>query len=100
MNDEGLVLVFTPSLVATLLNRERAKGAPLTEEEVISIRDNARCMAVTVKMAMALDEKRGYDDIVPEDCWNEWQQARKNFDPEKPNKFQEDTDASTPDPRK
>jgi hypothetical protein len=30
-----LIIYPMPSLVATLLNRERAKGSPLTEQEVI-----------------------------------------------------------------
>src|SRR5947209_15009433 len=39
---EGTALVYIASLVAILLNKEEKKGAPLTREEVLYFRDNAR----------------------------------------------------------
>jgi hypothetical protein len=33
--NEDLIIYPVPSLIAILLNRERAKGSPLTKEEVI-----------------------------------------------------------------
>jgi hypothetical protein len=36
-DSEKLVIYAMPSLIATLLNREQAKGSPLTEAEVIEI---------------------------------------------------------------
>jgi len=75
-NKDNLIIYPVPSLVATLLNREQAKGAPLTEEEVIAIRDSAPSIAMTREEAAYLDEKRGYLDIDPENCWPEWQRAR------------------------
>jgi hypothetical protein len=75
----GLIIYPVPSLVAILLNRERAKGSPLTEEEVIQIRDNCEAIAVPPDVARKMDESRGYCDIDPENCWEEWQQARKDL---------------------
>ena len=75
MSDD-LIIYPIPSLVATLLNRENSKGAPLTEGEVISIRDSAPSVALTRDDAAKIDERRGYLDIDPENCWAEWQRAR------------------------
>jgi len=73
---DPLCLVFIPALVAVLLNVEQKKGAPLTEAEVIAIRDNAACMAMPASAAAAVEAKRGYQDIVAESVWTEWQRAR------------------------
>ena len=77
---ERLVLVFIPSLVATLRNREMKKGAPLTEEEVLSIRDNGTCIAMRQAMVGDFVDSRGYDDVDPEDVWNAWQTVRAQLD--------------------
>ncbi|MBK5568279.1 hypothetical protein AB4Z34_27845 [Ensifer sp. 2YAB10] len=74
--DEDLIIYPVPSLVAVLLNRESGKGSPLTEEEVIQIRDNCEAIAVPVDIACRMDEQRGYRDIDPERCWQEWQRVR------------------------
>jgi hypothetical protein len=80
MNDpEQLVIYPMPSLVATLINREKAKGSPLTEAEVIQIRDGCPSVATPVDVARAIDEERGYKDINPEICWEEWQETRKRL---------------------
>ena len=80
MSDSGELIIYpVPSLVSTLLNRERAKGRPLTEAEVLQIRDACPAMAVPPDVARAMDEERGYKDIDPEDCWEQWQMARKDF---------------------
>ena len=71
-----LIIYPIPSLVATLLNRETAKGSPLTEEEVIQIRDSCPAIALTQEDARRVDESRGYLDIDPEHCWEEWQRVR------------------------
>jgi hypothetical protein len=78
--DEDLIIYPVPSLVATLLNRERAKGTPLTEAEVIEIRDNCPSIAMTRDAARKVDESRGYLDIDPENCWEEWQRAREELE--------------------
>lgn len=73
---EDVVPVFVPALVALLLSAEEEKGEPLTEEEVIAIRDEAACVMMPAAEAAALEESRGYPDIAPEDCWEQWQQVR------------------------
>ena len=78
-DSEDLVLVFMPSLVATLLAAERDKGSPLTEDEVIDIRDNAEVVASPADVAMHVEEERGYRDIDPEDCWLQWQDVRSDL---------------------
>ena len=42
-SEEELIPVPVPALVAVLLNKESEKGSPLTEQEVLEIRDNAAC---------------------------------------------------------
>lgn len=73
---DRLIITHIPSLVATLLNKERAKGAPLTREEVETIRDDAPAKVLTPEQRTAVDEGRGYDDIDPEQTWEDWQIAR------------------------
>jgi len=80
MNEsEGLILYFVPSLVSTLLNREDAKGNPLTEAEVLAIRDQCPVIAMPPDVAREVDEQRGYSDIDPENCWEEWKAIRKTL---------------------
>ncbi|WP_242560011.1 MULTISPECIES: hypothetical protein [Pandoraea] len=69
-------MVFIPALVTVLLHAEKAQGRPLTEAEVIAIRDTAVCMAMPASKAAMMEEKRGYPDIVAEAVWPEWQSAR------------------------
>ncbi len=73
---EPLRLVIIPALVAILLNAEQEKGSPLTEAEVIAIRDNAECIAMPASVAAEVEAKRGYPDIVAEAAWVEWQRVR------------------------
>ncbi|MGD9918922.1 MAG: hypothetical protein AB7U46_12965 [Paenirhodobacter sp.] len=73
---ETPVLVFLPPLVTVLTAAERAKGAPLTESEVLEIRDRATVMAVRAADAAVAAARRGYADIVAEDAWREWQRHR------------------------
>ncbi|AZC27427.1 MULTISPECIES: hypothetical protein [Pseudomonas] len=76
MTDQ-LCLVFVPALVAVLLNAETTKGMPLTEAEVLEIRDSAACIALPVEVALSMENERGYRDLVAEDCWAQWQQYRR-----------------------
>ena len=78
-HSENLVIYPMPSLVSTLLNRERAKGSPLTEAEVMEIRDGCPSVAVPVDIAAKIDAERGYKDIEPEQCWEQWKEARKSL---------------------
>jgi len=70
-NDE-LIPLFIPTLSAILMAAEEKKGAPLTEEEVLNIRDNSTTIMTPKSMIDKMAEKRGYHDIDPENCWNEW----------------------------
>jgi hypothetical protein len=71
-----LIITHIPSLVATLLNKERAKGSALTKEEVETIRDEAPARVLTPEQRASVDARRGYDDIDPERAWEDWQIAR------------------------
>jgi hypothetical protein len=76
---DPLCLVFIPALVTILLHTEKTLGRPLTEAEVIAVRDKAVCMAMPVSVAAKMEEKRGYPDIVAEAAWPEWQSARRQL---------------------
>ncbi|OBV11021.1 hypothetical protein [Erythrobacter dokdonensis] len=73
-------LVFVPALVAVLLNKEREKGSPLTEAEVIEIRDTSEVIAATREQHLEVIKERGYLDIDPENVWEAWQEARRDFE--------------------
>jgi hypothetical protein len=77
---EKLIITCIPSLVSTLLRHERDKGAPLTEEEVLQIRDNAPAVALPVDAAASMERERGYRDIDLDRCWEEWQHIRLELD--------------------
>ena len=79
MADSNLIITCVPSLVATLLNRERAKRSPLSEQEVLEIRDNAPAIAMPDYALAKVEAERGYKDIDPENAWEEWQKARLNY---------------------
>jgi len=76
VESEEPVLFFTPSLVAVLLRAEREIGRPLTEAEVLQIRDQAVCIAIPPKVLPGMIEERGYEDLDPRRCWEQWQEAR------------------------
>ena len=74
--DEPLVIVPIPPLITLLRAQETAKGAPLSEEEVLAITDSAICMTMRQSHADQMAAKRGYDDIDPENVWDEWVRIR------------------------
>jgi hypothetical protein len=74
--EDDLVIEFSPPLVAVLLAAERSKGSPLTEEEVLGLRDGATCIRSPRALSEALAEQRGYSDLDPERCWEQWQAVR------------------------
>jgi SAM-dependent methyltransferase len=74
---DDLVLVFIPALAPLLLRAEQLKGSPLTEAEVLRIRDKATCVSMTREQARKIEEERGYADLDPEEAWAEWQQFRR-----------------------
>lgn len=73
---EELCLVFIPALSVVLQSAEMNKGSPLTEPEVLKIRDEATCIVLPFGVALKAENERGFRDIVAEDCWNEWQRLR------------------------
>ena len=79
MSEHLLVIVPVPSLVAILLHREQEKGAPLTEQEVLALRDGAPCIAMPHDVAAKVAEERGYDDIRPENAWEDWNAVRPSL---------------------
>lgn len=72
MSSEALEIVFIPALIQILLLKEKEKGASLTEEEVLNIRDNAVCITLRKSEADKLSEERGWNDIDAENCWKDW----------------------------
>ncbi|MDQ0548208.1 hypothetical protein [Pantoea agglomerans] len=67
-----MIILFIPSLISLLVSKAEVKGSPLTEEEVLAIRDNATAIVTDAEGVLAVAERRGYQDIDPEHCWEEW----------------------------
>ncbi|SNR29151.1 hypothetical protein [Actinomadura mexicana] len=78
-DEDPLCVVFMPALVVVLHAAEQEKGAPLTEAEVLALRDNATCMTVPLSVASDLERSRGYADIPPENLWPEWLSVREQI---------------------
>lgn len=76
---DELIPVFMPALVVLLVHAEDKKGTPLSKEEVFAIRDKALCIMMDVADAQKMNESRGYADIDPENCWYDWQIARREM---------------------
>jgi hypothetical protein len=70
--EEDLVPTFIPALVALLIRAEELNGSPLTRDQVMAIRDNANCVLLPRPLKAEMEEKRGYADIDPERCWEDW----------------------------
>jgi hypothetical protein len=79
--EEPLVSVFVPPLVDVLRWAEEAKGSPLTEEDVIAVRDQAVCLTMRQSHAQALESKRGYPDLDPDNVWQEWRAIHSDLMP-------------------
>ena len=73
---EDLRAVFMPSLAALLDGAEEIKGAPLTEEEVLRIRDGAKAVVIFADVAAATEAERGYTEVDPANAWESWQTLR------------------------
>ncbi|QEI04958.1 hypothetical protein FXN63_03195 [Pigmentiphaga aceris] len=71
-SDDDLVITPIPALSLILLNLEKQKGSPLTEDEVVAARDSAVCMTVSRKVHDAMQESRGYRDLDLENVWEDW----------------------------
>ena len=79
MTEDPLVIVPMPPLVTVLLYHEKQKGEPLTEKEVLSIRDQVVCMTLPYSQATQLAQKRGYEDMRLEHAWDDWSVARPSL---------------------
>lgn len=73
---EDLAILFMPSLAALLGYAEQIKAIPLSEEEVIRIRDSAVVVATKADVAAAVAKQRGYPDVDAADPWKSWQTMR------------------------
>lgn len=80
MDEDDLVVLPIPALVAVLLNRERDKGSPLSEAEVLAIRDGAECVMAPADVAAKVTQERGYDDIRPGHAWEDWNAIRPSLE--------------------
>jgi hypothetical protein len=76
LTNKPLIIFPMPSLVSLLLRAESDKGQPLTEKEVLAIRDGCACIALPPDVAAGVVHSRGYDDINLDQCWEQWQRAR------------------------
>ena len=76
---DNLVPVFTPPLIKLLQQKEKAKGAPLTREEVLEIRDNATMILVRADEAKKRAHSRGFADLDADKAWEQWKNMRKRL---------------------
>ena len=76
---EPLVAVIVPPLVVLLQLAESKKDGPLTEAEVLEIRDGAPAIMLPYADALMMTERRGFEDIDPELCWEQWQIIRNQL---------------------
>ena len=67
-------------LITLLAGRERQKGSPLTEHEVLEVRDSAACTRMPLSQAemfyASLDGQMPIPRLNPERIWEEWQEVR------------------------
>lgn len=73
---QSLVPCFIPPLALILAHAERAKDAPLAEDEVTQIRDDATCIMMEPADAAQMEQKRGFRDVNPRNCWSDWHRLR------------------------
>jgi hypothetical protein len=77
---EPTVTVFLNPLAMLLAARERQKGSPLTETEVLDVRDAAACTEMPLSQAerfyASLDAQMRIPRLDPERVWEQWQAVR------------------------
>jgi hypothetical protein len=78
-NPHANEIVFIPSLSALLAEKEMKQGRPLSETEVKVIRDTATVTVMPPSDHNTHSSIRTYDDISPNNAWQEWQRLRKNL---------------------
>ncbi|HBE20162.1 MAG TPA: hypothetical protein DEG17_25850 [Cyanobacteria bacterium UBA11149] len=69
---DPLIPVFIPALILLLVHQQKKIGRPLTKHEVLYIRDNGVSIMMKTSHATAIDKKRGYSDLDPNLCWEQW----------------------------
>lgn len=82
--EDPLVPTPIPALGEILWMLEQQKGSALTREEVLQARDTAVCIMLPLSKKEALDERRGFRDIDPENCWEEWLIVRAGLQAQNP----------------
>ena len=75
-SENPLVPVYVPALTLLLTNLERQKGAPLTEHEVLEARNVATRIVPPRSKADQHARARGFEDLDPVHCWEQWQLLR------------------------
>jgi hypothetical protein len=75
-DENELTPVFVPPLAQLLALGESKKGCALTEAEVLEITDKSSCIMVPSERLPKLDERRGFIDVDPENCWADWHRLR------------------------
>ena len=75
---EGLGVLFMPSLASLLDHAEDLKGSPLTEAEVVKLRDGAKVVVTPTDVVRAVEESRGYPEVDPFNAWETWQALRSS----------------------
>src|SRR5262249_13750296 len=73
---DGLAILFMPSLAALLTRAEELKGSPLTQEQVIRVRDAALAVVTPADVAAATVEQRGYAEVDAIRPWESWRALR------------------------
>jgi hypothetical protein len=77
------VRVLVQPLFVLLTAREKEKGAPLTQEEVVAVRNSASCKVMSPLQAerfnAALHGKLNVPFIDPLYCWEQWQTVRQSL---------------------
>jgi len=73
----ALELTFVPTLYAVLIAAERKAAGPLTRKQVLAIRDNGTCIAISPREAQSIERDRGYADLNPEFVWEQWQMVSR-----------------------
>lgn len=77
-DQDELTPVFMPPLGTVLIAIEDDTGSPLTQDQVLLIRDSATCIMMKQADADELIQSRGAD-IDPENCWYDWQMLRRQL---------------------
>lgn len=72
-----LAFAFMPSLAALLDGAEQIKGGPLTEDEVLQIRDGAMVTVAPADVVRAMEAERGYAEVDRRDPFRSWQSLRR-----------------------